>query len=146
MERTMVRIGALLVVVLLGVADHSTAQPGVETRGVSAKIRIDEVISGHLGEINDKFKLRATEVTFAPGAYLGAHHHVGPGIRYVLSGTLTFTEAGKATTYHAGDYFYETGNFAHTAQNKTKSPIRVIFIEILPADWMGPTLIPPKAY
>jgi quercetin dioxygenase-like cupin family protein len=64
----------------------------------------------------------------------------------VLSGTLTFTQAGKATTYQAGDYFYGTENFAHTAQNKTKAPFRVIFFEILPADWMGPTVIPPKAY
>lgn len=146
MERTMARIALLLFVVLLGGAGQSTAQPGVETRGIAARIRIEEVVSGHLADLNGKFKLRATEVTFAPDAYLGVHHHVGPGIRYVLSGMLTFTQAGKATTYQAGDYFYETGNFAHTAQNKAKAPLRVIFFEILPADWMGSTVIPPKAY
>jgi quercetin dioxygenase-like cupin family protein len=145
MERTMARIAALLFVALLGGAGHSTAQPGVEARGVTAKVRLEEVISSHLADLNGKFKVRATEVTFAPEAYLGVHHHVGPGIRYVLSGTLTFTEAGRATTYKAGDYFYETGNFAHTAKNKTKAPLRVIFFEILPADWVGPTVISPKA-
>src|SRR5947207_2805883 len=36
-----------------------------------------------------------------PGAFLGVHHHVGPGVRYVLSGELTFTEGGKSTIYHA---------------------------------------------
>ena len=146
MERTMTRMAALLFVVILGGADHATGQPEVDARGITAKVKLEEALSGHLLEINDKFKLRATEVTFAPDAYLGVHHHVGPGVRYVLSGTLTFTEAGKTTTYRAGDYFYETGNFAHTAQNKTKTPLRVIFIEILPANWMGPTVIPPKAY
>jgi quercetin dioxygenase-like cupin family protein len=45
--------------------------------------------AGHLAELNGKFKMRATEVVFAPGADLGVHHHVGPGIRYVVSGTLT---------------------------------------------------------
>ena len=70
--------------------------------------------------------------------------HIGPGIPDVLSGKLTFTEAGKATIYQAGDYFFESGNFVHTAQNKTRAPLRVLFIEILPADWTGPTVIPPK--
>jgi quercetin dioxygenase-like cupin family protein len=146
MEKAMKRIAPLLFAVLLSGADHSAAQPRVEARGVTSKVRIEEVISGHLAELNGKFKLRATEVTFAPEANLGVHHHVGPGIRYVLSGKLTFTEAGKATIYQAGDYFYESGNFAHVAQNKTKAPVRVIFIEILPADWTGATVIPPKAY
>ena len=37
---------------------------------------------GHMDmeAINGKFKMRATEVTFAPGAYLGVHHHVGPQV------------------------------------------------------------------
>jgi quercetin dioxygenase-like cupin family protein len=118
----------------------------VEARGITSKIRIEEVISGHVVELNGKFKLRATEVTFAPEAHIGVHHHVGPGIRYVLSGKVTFTEGGQATIYQAGDYFYESGNIAHTAQNKTALPLRVLFVEILPADWTGPTVIPPKAY
>jgi quercetin dioxygenase-like cupin family protein len=48
-----------------------------------------------MDELNGKFKMRATEVTFAPGAHLVVHHHVGPGVRYVLSGELTFTEGGE---------------------------------------------------
>jgi quercetin dioxygenase-like cupin family protein len=101
--------------------------------------------------INGKFKLRATEVTFAPGAYLGVHHHVGPGIRYVLSGEVAFTEGGETTMYKAGDYFFETGNLAHTAENRTNLPLRVLFVEILPKDWAGapasqahPLVNPPK--
>jgi quercetin dioxygenase-like cupin family protein len=134
----------LLVVLLLGGTDHLAAQAKVESTGIIGRVKIEEVITGHLAELNGKFKLRATEVTFAPDANLGPHHHVGPGIRYVLSGKLTFTEAGKATIYQAGDYFFESGNFVHTAQNKTRAPLRVLFIEILPADWTGPTVIPPK--
>jgi quercetin dioxygenase-like cupin family protein len=146
MEKTMKRVTPLLFLVLLSGADHSAAQTKVDARGITSKVRIEEVISGHLAELNGKFKLRATEVTFAPEADLGVHHHVGPGIRYVLSGKLTFTQAGKATIYQAGDYFYELGNVAHTAQNKTKAPLRVLFIEILRADWAGATVIPPKSY
>jgi quercetin dioxygenase-like cupin family protein len=134
----------LLFVVLLGGADRLAAQPNVEMRGITSTIKLEEVVYGHLAEINGKFKLRATEVAFAPDAYLGVHHHVGPGIRYVLSGEVTFTEGGQTTIYKAGDYFFETGNVAHTAQNKTNLPLRILFVEILPKDWGAPTVIPPK--
>ena len=83
-------------------------------------------------------------MTFAPDGYLGVHHHVGPGIRYVLSGEVTFTEGGQSTIYKAGEYFYETGNLAHTAQNKTELPLRILFVEILPNAWTGPTVISPR--
>jgi quercetin dioxygenase-like cupin family protein len=144
MEMTMMRFTLVLVVALLSGADRLAAQEGVEARGITSIIKLDEVIFGHLAELNGKFKLRATEVTFAPEAYLGVHHHVGPGIRYVLSGEVTFTEGGQATIYKAGEYFFETGNLAHTAENKTKLPLRILFVEILPKDWAGPTVIPPR--
>jgi quercetin dioxygenase-like cupin family protein len=144
MEKTMMRFTLLLFVVLLSGTSRLAAQEKVDARGITSMIKLEEVIFGHLTELNGKFKLRATEVTFAPEGYLGAHHHVGPGIRYVLSGEVTFTEGGQATIYKAGEYFFETGNLAHTAQNKTELPLRILFVEILPKDWAAPTVIPPK--
>jgi quercetin dioxygenase-like cupin family protein len=143
MEKIMMRF-ALLIAVLLGGVDRLAAHDTVEIRGITSAIKLEDVLYGHLPELNGKFKMRATEVTFAPDAYLGVHHHVGPGIRYVLTGEVTFTEGGRATIYKAGDYFFETGNIAHTAQNKTERPLRVLFVEILPKDWSAPTVIPPK--
>jgi quercetin dioxygenase-like cupin family protein len=138
-------VAPLLLVTLLALAGSSLAQSKVDTSGITARVKLEEVLTGYLPELNGKFKVRATEVTFAPGGDLGVHHHIGPGIRYVVSGRVTFVQAGKATVYQAGDYFYESGNVAHTAHNKTNAPLRVIFFEILPADWTGPTTIPPKA-
>jgi quercetin dioxygenase-like cupin family protein len=143
MECVMMRI-MLMLVALLGGADRLAAQDHVEMRGLSAAIKLEEVVYGHMTEINGKFKMRATEVTFAPGGFLGVHHHVGPGIRYVISGEVTFTEGGQTTIYKAGEYFFETGNLAHTAENKTGEPLRILFVEILPKDWSAPTVIPPK--
>ena len=140
----MMRFTLLLFMVLLGGADRLAAQEKIEARGLTSTVKLDEVIFGHLTELNGKFKLRATEVTFAPDGYLGVHHHVGPGIRYVLSGEVTFTEGGQSTIYKAGEYFYETGNLAHTAQNKTGLPLRILFVEILPNAWTGPTVISPR--
>jgi len=141
----MTRFTLLLLVVLLGGADRLAAQEKVKARGITSVIKLEEVTFGHLTELNGKFKMRATEFTFGPGAYLGVHHHIGPGIRYILSGELTFNEGGLVTVYKAGDYYFETGNIAHTAENKTDQPLRILIVEILPKDWTGPAVIPPRA-
>jgi quercetin dioxygenase-like cupin family protein len=143
-EDTMMRSALLLVVALLSGIDRLAAQEAVEARGITPSIKLEEIVYSHMDELNGKFKMRATEVTFAPGAHLGVHHHVGPGVRYVLSGELTFTEGGKVTIYRAGDYFFETGNLAHTADNRTDLPLHILFVELLPRDWTGPAVIPPK--
>jgi hypothetical protein len=72
------RFTLLLLVALLGGTDRLAAQETVETRGITSEIKIEEVIFGHLTELNGKFKLRATELTFAPDGYVGVHHHIGP--------------------------------------------------------------------
>ena len=141
----MVRFTLLLFVALLGVAGRLAAQDSVEMRGITSAVKLEEVVFGHLTELNGKYKMRATEVTFASGGYLGVHHHVGPGIRYVLSGEVTFTEGGRATVYKAGEYFFETGNLAHTAENKSNMPLRLLFVELLPKNWAAPTVIAPSA-
>jgi quercetin dioxygenase-like cupin family protein len=140
----MLRFALLVTWALLGSSGRLAAQDAVEMRGISAAVKLEEVVYGHLHELNGKYKMRATEVTFAPNAYLGVHHHVGPGIRYILAGEVTFTEGGKTTIYKAGEYFFETGNLAHTAHNNTSMPLRILFVEILPKDWSTPTVIPPK--
>lgn len=134
---------ALSLVMLIGAAPVRS-QERVDLRGISATVKLEDVLYGHLPAISGQFKLRATEVTFAPDAYLGVHHHIGPGIRYVLSGEVTFTEGGQVTVYRAGDYFFEAGNIAHTAENRTKLPVRILFVEVLPKDWAASTIIPPK--
>ena len=82
----MMRFMLLLLVALLDGADRLAAQETVEVRGITSVIKLEEVVYGHLPELNGKFKMRATELTFAPDAYLGVHHHAGPGVRYVLAG------------------------------------------------------------
>src|SRR2546426_8535631 len=145
LEKTMRRFTLFVLVALLGGTVRLAAQETVETRSVTSVIKIDEVIFGHLTELNGKFKLRATELTFAPDGYVGVHHHIGPGIRYVISGELTFAEGGQETVYKAGEYYFETGNLVHTAQNKTTLPLRVLVMEILPKDWTAPAMIAPRS-
>jgi quercetin dioxygenase-like cupin family protein len=141
----MIRLTLLCMIALLSGVDHLAAQEKVEVRGVTSEVKIEEITFGHLTELNDRFKMRATEFAFAPGAFLGGHHHVGPGIRYIISSEITLTEGGVVTVYKAGEYYYETGNIAHTAENKASVPPRFIVMEMIPKTWSGPAVIPPRS-
>ena len=142
-EKIMIRPTLLCMIVLLSGVDRLAAQEKVEVRGVTSEVKIEEITFGHLTELNNKFKMRATEFVLAPGAFIGAHHHAGPGIRYILSGEITITEGGIVTVYKAGDY--ETGNIAHTAENKANVPLRFTVVEMIPRTWSGPAVIPPRS-
>jgi hypothetical protein len=98
----MMRFMLLLFVALLCGTGRLAAQQTVEMRGITSVVKMEEVTFGHLPELNGKFKLRATEMTFAPGGYIGAHHHAGPGIRYVISGELTFAANRRHRTELSG--------------------------------------------
>lgn len=141
----MKRLTLVLLVVLFHAAGSSAAQQTVERKGTASKVKIEEAMSGYLTALNGKYKLLATETTFEPGGYASDHHHVGPGIRFVVSGELTLVGEGKTRTYKTGEYFYESGDVTTAAYNKTTSPLRVIVFEILPADWKGGSAVPPKS-
>jgi quercetin dioxygenase-like cupin family protein len=61
----------------------------VDTKGLAAKIKFENVLSGYLSELNGKYKLRVTELVLQPGGYVGEHNHLGPGIRLVTTGYMT---------------------------------------------------------
>ena len=145
----MKRLTLLLLAVLFSivgyVVGYSSAQQQVERKGVAAAVKLEGTDFGHLRELNGKYTLRVTETTFEPGGYVGEHQHVGPGIRFVVSGENTLVEQGKTRIYKAGDYYYETGAITNSASNKTSSPTVVITFEILPVDWKGGSAVPPKS-
>jgi quercetin dioxygenase-like cupin family protein len=132
-------------VALFYVVGYSSAQQSVERKGVVAAVKLAETNFGFLSDLNGKYKLVATQTTLEPGGYVGEHQHVGPGIRFVAAGEWTFVQGGKTTIYKTGEYFYEPGNVTHAAYNKTSSPLVVISFDILPADWKGRTVLPPKS-
>jgi quercetin dioxygenase-like cupin family protein len=133
---------------LLARADGAAAQaPGaspvrVDTKGLTARIRFEEVISGPLAEVNGRYKLRVTELTLAPGGHVGEHNHVGPGIRQVTAGHMTYVLPDRTVVYGPGEFFFESGDINHTVFNRTEAPMVHVLFEILPADLGGPSLIP----
>ena len=114
----------------------------VETKGLTAKIRFESVLSGYLGELNGRYKLRVTELVLEPGGYVVEHHHAGPGIRQVTAGQMTYVLPDKTVIYGPGDFFFESGDVTHTALNKTDAPMVHLLFEILPASLQGPSIMP----
>jgi quercetin dioxygenase-like cupin family protein len=143
-EKAMRKLALALFVALLHVAGYSSAQQKVDMKGVTPAVKLEAADFGYLGDLKGKYKLRVTELVFEPGGYLGGHHHVGPGIRYVVSGELTRVVGGKTLTHKAGEYWYTAGDMTGSGSNKTKLPARVISFELLPADLKGGSVIPPK--
>jgi quercetin dioxygenase-like cupin family protein len=120
-----------------------THTDSVEISGVKPTLKFEETVKGFLQPINEKLKLRATEVEFAPGSRLGDHLHVGPGIRYVAAGELIVSdESDKVQVVKAGDYFYESGDKSLTVANRSSFPAKLIVFELVPSDWSGTAMAP----
>ncbi len=136
-------LAVVISAIVLGTAN--AGQPlGVESEGKYEDIKIDEVVAGHLTELNGRYRLRVAEVTYDPGGHIGSHHHVGPGIRCVTNGELTYVQPDKTTIYKGGDCFFESGAVSHTAHNATEEPVVLLNFQLLPADWSKGSAIPPR--
>jgi quercetin dioxygenase-like cupin family protein len=117
----------------------------VDTQGVAAKILFEAPINGGLiPELKDKYKMRITEITIAPGGHVGHHNHLGPGIRQMTAGEMEYILPDKTVIYHIGDFFFETGDISHRVNNNTSKPNTHLLFEILPLDLKGPSLILPR--
>jgi quercetin dioxygenase-like cupin family protein len=125
-----------------GTAQAGTSPVRVDTNGLTARIKFEEVISGPLAEVNGRFKLRVTELVLEPGGHVGEHNHIGPGIRQVTMGQMTYVLPNRTIVYNPGDFFFESGDVNHTVYNRTDAPMIHLLFEILPADLKGPSLIP----
>jgi quercetin dioxygenase-like cupin family protein len=107
---------------------------GVDLKGFHGAVKAELMDLGHLSELNGKYRLRVTEVTMEPGGYMHAHHHLGPGLRCMLSGEMKYDIGGKTTIYKAGDCFSETGAMTHESSNLGSGPVVLLNFELLPAN------------
>ena len=142
-------LAAVPLMTLLAQRKSVAAQSGgspvkVDTKGLVAKIKFEAPLEGFLTDLNGKYKLRITELTLEPGGHVGEHNHLGPGIRQVTAGDMTYVLPDKTVVYGPGEYFFESGDVNHTVYNKTNAPMVHVLFEILPVDCRGPSLIPVK--
>jgi len=140
-QNWLVTSGLINVATLALIASAQEQSGNVQRSGLHAELKVEQLVTGNLTELNGKYKLRVAAVTYEPGGFVGNHHHAGPGLRCVYEGTLTYVQEGITNHYGPGDCFYESGNVDHHAQNEGEDPVRLFNFQILPKDWTGSSAI-----
>ena len=123
---------ALLVLAISNNAFAESSAGAVDRSGIQAEQRQESVVTENLEELNGKYKPRVAAVTYDVDGYIGNHHHAGPGLRCVTSGTLTYVQDGETYEFGSGDCFYESGNVDYHANNNASEPVELFNFQILP--------------
>ena len=80
--------------------------------------------------------MRCDRVEFPPGAIAYRHVHPGPGIRYLLHGSLTIEAPDGTHDYRGGQAWFEGAEYPVVARagDAETAFVRVL---VLPAEWAG---------
>jgi hypothetical protein len=81
--------------------------------------------------------VRCDRVDFPKGGIAHLHTHPGPGIRYLLTGSIEIVTEGRSTFHGPGGAWFESGPepvLARASQHEETAFVRVL---LLPAEWQG---------
>ena len=131
-----------LLVVLLSLTSATGQEPVKGYQGSVAKSKL-KACRRLLDELNDHYKLRVTELTLAPGGHVGEHNHVGPGIRLVTAGSMTYVLPDKTVVY--GPVSSRIGGCQSYRLQEDRGTDDTFPLRILPSDLKGPSFMPVKA-
>jgi quercetin dioxygenase-like cupin family protein len=81
--------------------------------------------------------LRLDRVNFPPGGVAYRHTHPGPGIRYLLFGSIRIESGGETHEYGAGEAWFESGPEPVFAVASTTEPSAFVRGILLPREWEG---------
>jgi quercetin dioxygenase-like cupin family protein len=81
--------------------------------------------------------MRLDRVDFQPGGIAYRHTHPGPGIRYLLFGSITIDAEGAQHAYGPGEAWFERGPDPVLATTAADEPSAFVRVMVLPAEWAG---------
>jgi hypothetical protein len=81
--------------------------------------------------------LRLDRVDFPPGGVAYGHTHPGPGIRYLLFGSIRIESGGATHEYGAGEPWFESGPEPVFAAASATEPSAFVRGMLLPHAWEG---------
>jgi len=81
--------------------------------------------------------MRHDRVDFEPGGIAYRHTHPGPGIRYLLFGSITIESEGTVRTYGPGEPWFERGPEPVLATTAPDEPSAFVRVMLLPVEWAG---------
>ena len=88
-------------------------------------------------EVEAGWLMRHDRVDFPPGGIAYRHTHPGPGIRYLLHGSLRVESGRELREYGPGEHWFESGPepvLATAAETEDTAFVRVL---LLPPEWAG---------
>ncbi len=104
------------------------AEYGVDDALLAAEVELDPAVG---------WLMRCDRVDFPPGGIAYTHTHPGPGIRYLLHGSIRIDSAGESHHYGPGQPWFESGPepvLATAAETEDTAFVRVL---LLPQEWEG---------
>jgi hypothetical protein len=81
--------------------------------------------------------MRCDRVDFGAGGIAYRHTHPGPGIRYLLFGSITIDSLGEEHSYGPGQPWFERGPDPVLATTAADEPSAFVRVMLLPAEWAG---------
>ena len=86
-------------------------------------------------EVEDGWLMRHDRIDFPAGGIAYRHTHPGPGIRYLLSGSVRIESEGETHEYGPGEAWFESGPepvLATASETEDSAFVRVL---LLPPEW-----------
>jgi quercetin dioxygenase-like cupin family protein len=84
-----------------------------------------------------RWLLRCDRVDFPPGAVAARHTHPGPGIRFLLHGSIRIESGGVELDYHAGEAWFEGADDPVLATASPSDETAFVRVMLLPQEWAG---------
>ena len=87
--------------------------------------------------VEDGWLMRCDRVDFPPGGVAYRHTHPGPGIRYLLHGSLQIESGGGTHEYGPGEAWFESGPEPVLATASASEETAFVRVLLLPREWEG---------
>jgi hypothetical protein len=88
-------------------------------------------------EVEDGWLMRNDRVDFPPGGVAYTHTHPGPGVRYLLHGSLRIESGGEVHEYGPGEAWFESGPEPVLAIASATEETAFVRVLLLPPEWAG---------
>ena len=88
-------------------------------------------------QVRPGWLMRHDRIDFPPGGIAYRHTHPGPGIRYLLFGSIGIESGGETHAYGPGEPWFESGPepvLATASETEDTAFVRVL---LLPREWEG---------
>lgn len=106
-----------------------------------------QTIIGQPNIVPTNSTVRLSRLVFAPGAKTAEHKHLYPHYALIEEGTLSVvnTQTGQSSELKAGTFFLEMIDTWHYGINKTAAPVKLLLVDLTPADVKSNSIAKPTA-